>query len=92
MSVKSPAYSAEEIGRIGEEIYRRDIRPTVMPKDKGKFLALDIESGDYEVGDIDLDTVHRLQGRRPNGVLYGVRVGYTTAYKLGGAMIEEPAE
>ncbi|HLX62089.1 MAG TPA: hypothetical protein VKX17_12480 [Planctomycetota bacterium] len=47
-------YTQEEIERIGEEIYRRDIRPKVMPRHKGKFLFLDIESGDYEMDEDDL--------------------------------------
>jgi hypothetical protein len=42
-------YTPEEIGRIGTEIYRGQIRPQVMPQYKGKFLILDIESGDYEI-------------------------------------------
>lgn len=82
-------YSLEEIGRLGEEIYHRDIRPHVMPQHKGEFLTLDIETGDYEVGADDLQTTKRLRARRPDGVLYGVRVGYTSAYTLAGRMVED---
>jgi len=46
-------YTNEEIGRIGTEIYRRQIRPQVMPQYKGKFLILDIVSGDYEIDEDD---------------------------------------
>ena len=92
MAVRQPRYSNEEIGRIGEDIYHRDIRPKVMPQDKGKFLIIDIETGDYEVDKDDLQAEKRLRSRRPNGVLYGMRIGYTSAYTLSGRMIEEPAE
>jgi hypothetical protein len=47
-------YSKEEIARRGNKIYRRDIRDRVMPIHKGKFLVLDIESGDYEMDRDDL--------------------------------------
>ena len=84
-------YTAEEIGRIGTEIYRRQIRPQVMPQYKGKFLILDIESGEYELDADDTSAEERLRARRPAGVLFGLRLGYTSAYTLSGRMIaEEP--
>lgn len=72
-------YTNEEIGRIGTEIYRREIRPKVMPQHKGKFLILDILSGDYEVDEDDSTAEEVLRARRPDGVFYGMRVGYTSA-------------
>lgn len=92
MSVPHPQsrYPREEIGRRGEEIYHRDIRPHVLPQHKGEFLTLDIETGDYEVGTDDLQTTLRLRARRPDGILYGVRVGYTSSYSLAGRMVEDP--
>jgi hypothetical protein len=81
----------EEICRIGEEIYRRDIRPKVMPQHKGKFLVVDIESGDYEMDEDDLRAEEKLRARRPEGVFFLLRVGYATAYTLGGTMVEDEA-
>jgi hypothetical protein len=91
VNAQQARYSAEEVGRIGENIYQRDIRPHVMPQHKGEFLVLDIETGDYEVGTDDLPTEKRLRARRPNGVLYGMRIGYTSAYTLAGRMVEDRA-
>lgn len=91
MIVRQHAYSNEEIGRIGEEIYRRDIRPKVMPQQKGKFLIIDIETGDYEIDDDDLSAEEILRARRPDGVFFGMRIGYTSAYTLGGTMVEDEA-
>jgi hypothetical protein len=79
----------EEIARIAEEIYRRDIRPKVMPQHKGKFLVLDIVSGDYEIDADDWKAETTLRARRPNGVFSLRRIGYTTPYKLGGTLEEE---
>jgi hypothetical protein len=82
-------YTNDEIGRIGMEIYRRDIRDKVMPQHKGKFLFLDIESGDYEIDDDDSRAEEILRARRPDGVLLGLRVGYKSAYTLAGSLIED---
>ncbi len=84
-------YTNEEIARIANEIYRRDIRDKVMPQHKGKFLILDIESGDYEMDEDDLSAEEILRARRPDGVLFGLRIGYQTAYTLAGSMKEEEA-
>jgi hypothetical protein len=82
-------YKLEEIQRIGTEIYRRDIRDQVMPQHKGKFLILDIESGDHEMDEDDLSAEEILRARRPDGILFGLRVGYKSAYTLAGKLPED---
>ncbi|MDQ2733060.1 MAG: hypothetical protein M3Y56_15505 [Armatimonadota bacterium] len=89
MNAQPAHYSREDIGRIGEDMYHQNIRSHVMPQHKGEFLVLDIESGDYEVGIDDLQTEKRLRSRRPGGVFYGMRVGYTSAFTLAGRMVED---
>jgi hypothetical protein len=89
--MRRTAYTDAEIARIGEAIYRREIRDKVMPQHKGQFLTLDIESGDFEIDDDDLSAEKKLRARRPNGVFFGLRIGYTTAYALGGTLEEEAA-
>ena len=79
----------EEISQIGEEIYRRQIRDRVMPQDKGKFVIIDVQSGDYEVHEDDLKAEEALRHRRSQGVFYGKRIGYQAAYTLAGTMVEE---
>jgi hypothetical protein len=88
----STKYTSEEIRRRAEEIYRRDIRPKLRPEDKGKFIVVDVESGDYEMDEDDLSAAEILKARRPNGVFFGLRAGYTSSYTLAGTMEEETAE
>jgi hypothetical protein len=84
-------YTPEEIADIAEQIYRRDIRPKVMPQHKGKFLVLDIKTGEYEIDEDDLAAWERLRARVPDGEYFALRVGYTTANTFSGTMEEEPA-
>jgi len=77
-------YSPKEVEFRGEEIYDRQIRQHVEAGNKGKFVVIDIETGEYEVDDDDLQATKRALAKRPDAVLYGVRVGYPTAYTLGG--------
>jgi hypothetical protein len=77
-------YSREEVATRGEAIYEQDIRPNVESESKGKYLVLDIETGEYEIDQDDLTATKRVMARCPNAVLYGLRIGYPAAYRLGG--------
>ncbi|MDE0297683.1 MAG: hypothetical protein OXN17_03560 [Candidatus Poribacteria bacterium] len=77
-------YTPQEIESRGEAIYVRQIRDKVNPKHKGEFLVIDIESGAYEVNADDLVATKRLLTSVPNAVVYGLRIGFPTAYRIGG--------
>jgi hypothetical protein len=74
-----PGLTTEEVARRGQELYERKPRHKVEPEQIGRFLVVDIESGDYEVADVDLSASDRMLARR----LDGVRVGRDYAYGLG---------
>ena len=44
-----PRYTKEEIAARGQAIYEQRIRAKVEPEHIGKFLIIDIETGDYEL-------------------------------------------
>jgi hypothetical protein len=79
-----PEYTTDEIVRRGEEIYERSVRAEVEPENDGRFLALDVQSGDYELADEALLATARLRERRPKAVPYLLRVGRPAAFRLGG--------
>ena len=75
---------AEEIGRKGEALYQEKIKPLVDPLHYGEFVVIDVESGDYEIGDRMIVASKKLRERRPEAIIYGVRVGFLAAYRMGG--------
>ncbi len=77
-------YSREEVAAQGEAIYEKEIRGNVECDNKGKYLVLDIETGEYEIDQEDVVATKRAMAKRPNAVLYGLRIGYPAAYRLGG--------
>ena len=85
-------WTAEEIGTLGEEIYRTQIRDKVDPKHKGMFLVLDIETGDYEIADEDLEATKRLLAKNPKAMTYGVRIGYPATHGIGFSFMEYNVE
>lgn len=42
-------YSKEEFARCGDAIYENDVRPQLKSADEGKFAAIDIETGTFEL-------------------------------------------
>ena len=78
-------YTAEEVAAQAEGLYEQWIRPHVEATHQGKFVVVDIETGEYEIDVDDLAATKRALAKRPDAVLYGVRIGYPTAYRLGGS-------
>ena len=79
-------YTAEEVAARGEALYEQRIRPHVEATHQGKFVVVDIETGDYEIDADDLAATKRALAKRPDAVLYGVRIGSPTAYRLGSCL------
>ena len=82
MKTLQPRYGKEEFARRGQEIYERDIQPHIGLSDEGKFVAIDIETGMYEMDADDYMATERLLGRRPDAQIWLVRVGHRAAYRI----------
>ena len=83
----TPKYSKDEISERAKKIYAEQIKALVEPEENGKFIVIDIESGDYEIHEKGLVASRRLRERRPDSVGFGGRVGYETAYHIGGRAV-----
>lgn len=83
MQVLIPRYSKEEFARRGDEIYDRDIKPHVAQGDEGKFVLIDIETGDYEMDWNELVAHDRLVLRHPDAQVWFTRVGSRYARRFG---------
>lgn len=81
---KQRLYPKEEFGRRGDAIYDQKIRPLLKPRDKGKYVAIDIETGEYEISKSQMAACDRLDARIPNAQIYMVRVGYPAVQIFGG--------
>ena len=74
----------EKVAKQGEAIYQERIKPLVDPLHYGKFLVIDVATGDYEIGDRIRAASKKLRERRPGAITYGVRVGFLAAHRMGG--------
>lgn len=79
----TPRYEVEELARRGDEIYDRDILPKLKPEDKGKIVAIDIATREYELATDELTAAHGLRARRPEAQIWFRRVGSRYLHRFG---------
>ena len=78
-----PRYSMEEHARRGDEIYESRVRPLVEEGNRGRIVAIDIDTGAYEVADDVLAASRRLLARLPDAQPWIVRIGYAAVDRIG---------
>jgi hypothetical protein len=73
-----------ELGERAQKLYQQ-LRPTVETPDQiGKTIAVDLDSGDYEIDEALIAAYRRLKQRRPAGELFGLRIGYRGVESFAG--------
>jgi len=78
-----PIYSSSEIASRGKALYDSQIRQQIGSSENGKYVAIDVITGSYEVGEDHLNTTKRALAKYPNAALFVVRVGYPATGRIG---------
>ena len=86
MTVRQPRYSKEEFARRGDEIYESQVRAQVEEGNHGKIVAIDLETGDFEVDAREIAACDRLEARHPNAQIWIIRIGSRHVRRFGGRM------
>ena len=83
----APTRPLEEVARLGDQIYERDIRAQVEADHHGQVVAIDVDTGDYAIADTALAAADALRERHPVLDVWAVRVGYPTLRTFGGSSL-----
>jgi len=84
----NPKISGEEITNRGKEIYEKIIRPLAEKTENiGKIISINVETGEYEIGDDLIITSRRLQAKQPDAPIWAGRIGFNAVYAVGGTLI-----
>jgi hypothetical protein len=89
MAKKERKYGKGEVAKRGNAIYEEKVRPNLKKSDRGKFAAIDIETGAYEIASDPLKACHRLEARVSNPHTWLVRIGSKYLFSFGGNGIQE---
>jgi len=84
MTVRQPFYSKDEFARRGDLIYQTQIYPQIETGNQGKIVAIDLETGDFEVDMREIAACNRLEARHPDAQIWIVRVGSRHVRRFGG--------
>ena len=83
-----PKLSGEEITRRGKELYENIIRNKVeTPENIGKIISINIETGEYEIGEDLVVTSRQLQAKQADAPIWAERIGFDAVYAVGGTLI-----
>lgn len=89
MTVRRRRYSKEEIARRGKELYESGIRQQVEEGNKGKIVAIDIETRDFEVDENLVSATNRLFERYPDAQPWVIRIGHYAVDRFGGRSLKK---
>jgi hypothetical protein len=86
MHARLPRYSMEEHVRKGQELYHQSIEPHLGADLKGQIVALDIDSGAFEVAPTLITATDKLLSHDPDAQIWCERVGFPAVHKFGARM------
>jgi hypothetical protein len=86
MPSQQQRYSKEETARCGDEIYARLIAPQIEAAQRGRIVAIDVATEDFEIDDTGLAACQRILARNSNAQLWCARIGFPYLHRFGRAM------
>ncbi|WP_416668249.1 hypothetical protein [Egbenema bharatensis] len=89
MSVRHPRYEKEEFARRGDRLYESQVRSKVEADHYGRIVAIDIETGAFEVADDILSATGKLFKRLPDAQPWIVRIGHRAVHRFGARSLRE---
>jgi len=75
--------SVHEISVKGQKILN-SLPKEVVREHFGRFIAIEVDSGDYFIGDTAIKATQKAQGKHPDKIFFLGRIGYRTAYTFKG--------
>lgn len=66
-------------------LYEQCIRQQVETEENiGKMVIIDVDTEDFEIDLLGIDSARKLRQRHPGGHLFGIRIGYNVAESFSG--------
>jgi len=78
----------QKIAEDGAKIYER-MKAQYEPKERGKFLAIDVESGEPYLGATSAEALALARARHPHKIFYVAKIGFDVAETVARSYIGE---
>ncbi len=74
----------EELARRGDALVESKVRPRLTSADQDKSVAIDMETGEYELDKNEMQAAERLRKRLPDPPIWLGHVTSSYLHRLGG--------
>jgi len=71
----------DEFTERGKNVYKL-LKPKLEKKFKGKVIAIEVDSGDYVIGNDELNAAVKAQKKFPHKIFAFIRIGYPAVHKF----------
>ena len=76
-------YTKEEVALRGQTIYESQLRDKLEASHRGKYLVIDVETGEYEMDEDVIVVMKRAATNHPTDALYGMKIGSPVMGRIG---------
>ena len=70
-----------ELVAQGQKIYDAFLQEKLEPEYKGKVVAIEVESGDYFLGESVVEAAKKAREKHPEKLFYFAKVGYRAMHR-----------
>jgi hypothetical protein len=89
MAVRQRRYSKEDLAQRGQALYESSIRQQVEAGNEGKIVAIDIETGAFEVDENIVPATNRLFEQYPDAQPWVIRIGHRAVDHFGARSLKK---
>ena len=83
--MEQTALQRDENWKRARSLYEQRVRKQVETEENiGKMVIMDVDTGDFEIDPLGIESARKLRQRHPNAHLFGMRIGYNVAESFGG--------
>lgn len=72
-----------KISQKGQQLFDA-LDPELREKHRGQFIAIEVDSGDYFIGQTEMEANQKARTKHPGKVFFLGRIGYRTVYTFKG--------
>lgn len=69
--------------RKAQRIYQRYLRDRLSRKYRGKIVAIEVKSGDYFIGEDEIEAYDKARAKHPGDTFCFLRIGYRATHFVG---------
>lgn len=77
-------FDKQAFAREGKRIYWQKYAKKLESTERGRIIAIEIESGDSFMGDSTVEAILKAKEKYPNRIFYLMRVGYDAVHSSKG--------